>query len=160
MGFDVVCEGFGYGGVGVSSDLTLFGGKTFEEMGKKALKEVMPDMEEATKSALRSSIKHSGESSLVNSVKCFEPSMTRDGEGVKLVCQPTGKDKSGNRYKTKSHGKSANHLVYNNDKAFWLEYGVAGRQPAHPWKDRALNSDESRAMPKIQNAIEKELGAE
>ena len=157
MGFDVTYEGFG--GFGVSADLSLFGGITFEEMGKKALKEVMPDMEEATKSALRSSVKHSGESALVNSVKCFEPSMTRDNEGVKLVCQPTGKDKSGNRYKTKSHGKSG-HLVYNNDKAFWLEYGVAGRQPAHPWKDRALNNAESRVYPKIQNSIEKELGAD
>ena len=158
MGFSY--EYAGFGGVGVGADLSLFGGITFEDVGKKALKEVMPDVEEATRSAIRSSVKHSGESALVNSIKCYEPTMTRDNEGVKLVCQPTGKDKSGNHYKSQSHGKTRNHLVYNNDKAFWLEYGVAGRQPAHPWKDKALNNAESRAFPKIQSIIEKELGAE
>lgn len=158
MGFSY--EYTGFSGIGVGTDLSLFGGLTFEDVGKKALKEVMPDMEEATRSAIRSSVKHSGESTLVNSVKCFEPTMTRDNEGVKLVCLPTGKDQSGNRYKTQSHGKTRSHLVYNNDKAFWLEYGVAGRQPAHPWQDKALNNAESKALPKIQSIIEKELGAE
>lgn len=158
MGFTV--EYAGFGGFGVGTDLSLFDGVSFEDMGKKALKEVMPDMVDATKSAIRSSVQHPGDSDLVNSIKCFEPSMTRDNEGVKLVCQPTGRSKSGNRYKTTSHGKTRNHLVYNNDKAFWLEYGVAGRQPAHPWKDRALNNAEARVFPKVQNIIEKELGAE
>jgi len=160
MGFSIETGGFGFGGIGLDTDLSLFEGVTFEEMGKKALKEVMSDMEDATKSALRASVKHPGDSNLVNSVKCYEPSMTRDGEGVRLVCQPHGKDKSGNHYKTQSHGKTRNHLVYNNDKAFWLEYGVAGRQPARPWQNRALNDAAEKALPKIQQSIEKELGAE
>lgn len=160
MGFSIETEGFGHGGVGLGTDLSLFEGVTFEEMGKKAMKEVMPDVEDATKSALRASIKHSGDSNLVNSVKCYEPSMTRDNEGVRLVCQPTGRDKSGNRYKTQSHGKTSNHLVSNNDKAFWLEYGVAGRQAAQPWQSKALNNAEAKVLPKIQQSIEKELGAE
>ena len=51
-------------------------------------------------------------------------------------------------------------MVYNNDKAFWLEYGVAGRQPARPWQSKALNNAEAKVLPKIQQTIEKELGAE
>lgn len=160
MGFSIETGGFGHGGIGLGTDLSLFEGISFEEMGKKALKEVMPDIEDATKSALRVSVQHPGDSNLVNSVKCYEPSMTRDNEGVKLVCQPTGRDKSGNRYKTQSHGATRDHLVYNNDKAFWLEYGVAGRQPARPWQSKALNNAEAKVLPKIQQTIEKELGAE
>ena len=158
MGFTMETEGFGHFGVG--ADLSIFGDMTFEEIGKKALTEVMPDMESSTKAALRLSVKHSGESELVNSVKCYEPTMTKDNEGLRLVCQPTGKSTSGNRYHTTSRGKPVTKAVTNNDKAFWLEYGVAGRQAAHPWKDRALADAEAKVMPKIERAIEKELGAE
>lgn len=150
----------GFGGGRMIGDLSLFGNLTFEQMAKKALEEIRPDMEEGTKAALRSSIQHPGDSELVNSVKCFEPTMTRDGTGARMVCQPTGKSSSGNRYKTVSRGKSIEKPVRNNDKAFWLEYGVAGRQPARPWKDRATNSIEAKVVPKIEQAIAKELGAE
>lgn len=150
-------EGFG-GGMGGFAG--IFGDLTFEDMAKKALTEVKPDMESGTKAALRNSIQHPGDSELVNSVKCYDPVMTRDGEGAKLICQPTGRSSSGNRYSTKSHGKMRSHAVYNNDKAFWLEYGVAGRQAAHPWKDRATNDIEAKVTPKIEQSIEKQLGAE
>ncbi len=160
MSFDVEYQGFGYGGIGVSTDISLFGDLTFEDMGRKACREVMPDMEDSTKTALRASVKHSGESNLVNSVKCFEPTMTKDGEGVKLVCQPCGRDSRSNHYTSKSHGKMRSHLVHNNDKAFWLEYGVAGRQAAHPWQSRAINSANAKVYPKIQQSIEKQLAAE
>lgn len=150
----------GLGGAGVIADLSLFGNITFEELGKKALTECRSTVEEETKSALRSSIQHPGDSELVNSVKSYEPTMTRDGEGVRLSCQPTGKSKSGNRYNTVSRGRPISKAVMNNDKAFWLEYGVAGRQPAHPWKDRAVNNIEPKVSDIIENVVAKELGAE
>lgn len=148
MSFQSQFEGFG-------SDLTLFPGKTFEQISKSALETVMPDVESATKDALRGSIQHSGSSELVGSVKCFEPRMTKNGEGAVISCQPTGSASSGNRYN--NQGRS--HKVYNNDKAFWLEYGNS-HQDARPWKDRAINTAESRAMSKLEDAIAKELGAE
>ncbi|MBP5383557.1 MAG: hypothetical protein J6Y57_01120 [Lachnospiraceae bacterium] len=149
----------GFGGGRMIGDLSLFGNLTFEQMAKRALEEVRPDMEEGTKAALRSSIQHPGDSELVNSVKCFEPRMTGNGEGAVIVCQPVGKSKSGNRYHTVNRGKTISKAVMNNDKAFWLEYGNA-HQTAHPWKDRAANSIEAKSTSKIQQAIEKELGAE
>lgn len=155
MGMTFDMEGFG----GLSGDISLFGGLRFEDMAKKVLEDVRGDMEEGTKRALRTSIDHPGDSELVNSVKCYEPAMTRNGEGAKLVCQPTGRSTSGNRYHTVSRGKTISKPVTNNDKAFWLEYGVAGRQAAKPWKDRATNSIESKVTPKIEQAIAKELGA-
>lgn len=159
MTFDV--HGFGRDGVsGLNADLSLFGNLTFEEMAKKVLNECREDMESGTKAALQASVQHEGNSEMVNSVKCYEALMTRDGTGARMVCQPTGKSSSGNRYKTVSRGKSIEKPVRNNDKAFWLEYGVAGRQPARPWKDRAINSIEAKVVPKIEQAIAKELGAE
>jgi len=152
LSFDPKYEGF-------SADLTLLGDVTFEQLSKKALTEVMPDVLNATKEAIRSSVKHSGESELVDSVKCFEPRMTKDGEGASITCMPTGKSKSGNSYHTVSRGRDRVMNVNNNDKAFWLEYGTV-KQPAAPWKDRAINSAEEKATRKIQEVIERELGAE
>ena len=144
-------EGFN----GRSADLSLFGDLTFEEMAKKALNEVRGDVESCTRAAVSASVRHSGPSELVNSVKSFEPSMTRDGTGAKLTCTFTGRSSSGNRYN--NNGRS--HLVYNNDKAFWLEYGTV-KQPARPWRDRALNNAERIVGPKIEDSIGKALGAE
>ena len=155
MSFTYEMEGIG----GKSADLSIFGNLTFEQMAKKALGEVKPDVEAEVKAALRSSIRHPGDSELVNSVKTYDPIMTRNGEGARLKCQPTGRSKSGNRYSTQSHGKTVSKAVSNNDKAFWLEYGTA-KQPAHPWKDRAMGNIEAKVTDKIENAIAKELGAE
>lgn len=154
MSFEARYEGFSS-----AVDLTLFGNITFEQLSTKALKEVMPDILDATKTAIRGSVKHSGESELVGSVKCYEPRMTKDGEGACVTCMPAGKSRSGNKYHTVSRGKSRTMEVSNNDKAFWLEYGTS-KQDARPWKDRAINSAEGRATQKLQQAIEKELGAE
>lgn len=155
MSFTYEMEGLG----GKSADLSIFGNLTFEQMAKKALNEVRSDVETGTKAALRSSIQHPGDSELVNSVTSYEPVMTRNGEGAKLKCQPTGRSKSGNRYNSRSHGRNTSHAVSNNDKAFWLEYGTV-KQPARPWKDRAINNIESKAVDKIEQSIAKELGAE
>lgn len=144
-------EGFG----GRSADLSLFGDLTFEEMAKKALNEVRRDVESCTKAAVSASIRHSGPSELVSSVKSFDPVMTKDGTGARLTCTFTGRSSSGNRYN--NNGRS--HLVYNNDKAFWLEYGTV-KQPARPWRDRAVNNAESIVSPKIEESIAKTLGAE
>ncbi len=152
MSFEYSYSGFGGSG---GIDLTLLPNKTFDEIAKNALETVRPDVESATKEALRGSIQHSGASELVSSVKCFEPRMTRNKEGAVISCQPTGSASSGNRYN--NQGRS--HKVHNNDKAFWLEYGNA-HQDARPWKDRAVNKAESRSMSKLEDAIAKELGAE
>ena len=155
MSFTYEMEDFG----GMSADVSIFGNLTFEEMAKKVLNEVRPDAETATKSALRASIKHSGDSELVNSVRSYDPVMTRNGEGARLAVLPTGRAKSGNRYYATSRGKRVSHAVYNNDKAFWLEYGTVN-QPARPWQDRAYGMLDSKVSDKIEQVVAKELGAE
>lgn len=144
---------------GFSADMTLFGNKSFEDIAKKAMTTVMPDVEKATKDSLRSSVSHPGESELVGSVKCYEPRLTRNGEGVGVKCVPTGRSSSNNKYYNHDRGRTVHKTVFNNDKAFWLEYGNA-HQSAKPWRDRACNNAESAAVPKLENAIAKELGAE
>lgn len=154
MSFSYDTEGL----AGTSSGFYLWD-ITFEEVAKKALEEVRPDIEAETKSALRMSVQHPGESELVNSVKSFEPSMTKNGEGVCVKCLPTGRSSSGNHYRNHDRGKTVNKAVNNNDKAFWMEYGNA-HQSAHPWRDRACNNAEARVMNKVENTIAKELGGE
>lgn len=156
MSFTYEMEGIG----GNSADLSLFGDLTFEDMAKKALNEVRSDVEQATKTAVRASVKHSGGSELVNSVKTFDPVMTGNGEGAKLVCTFTGKSSSGSTYNTTDRGRARKKAVLNSDKAFWLEYGVAGRQSPAPWQARAYSSIEPKVTPKIEKAIEQALGAE
>lgn len=160
MSISIDSKGLGLGGLGTLTDVSIFGDMTFEDIGKKALEECRETVVSETKAALRASIQHSGESELVNSVRSYEPIMTRNGEGVRLKCEPSGKSSSGNKYTTTNRGKSIKKPVRNNDKAFWLEYGVAGRQPKAPWKDRAMNNIEPKVTDIIENAVGKMLGAD
>lgn len=154
MSFSYSAEGF----KGTSTGLYLWD-FTFEDMAKKALNEVRPEIETETRSALRTSVQHPGESDLVNSVKSYDPSKTKNGEGVCVKCLPTGRSKSGTRYKNHDRGRTVNKAVHNNDKAFWLEYGNS-HQSARPWRDRACNNAETKVLGKVEDIIAKELGAD
>ena len=148
MSFTVKTEGF-------NGELSLLGENAFEDIAKKALNDIRADVESITKSAVRASVKHSGESELVNSVRTYNPTMTRDNYGAKLHCGFSGRSSSGNRY----NNNGRDHAVYNNDKAFWLEYGTV-KQAARPWRDRASNNIDARVTPKMEQTLFKELGVE
>ena len=139
---------------------SFFGYLDFESISKEMLNEAKEDIVKGVKAAVRQSVKHTGDSELVNSVKAYEPHMTSDGTGAVLSCTFSGKSTSGNTYTTTDRGRTRVKPVLNSDKAFWLEYGVAGRQAAAPWRDRAMNSIEPKIVPKMQRKFEKEMGAE
>jgi len=141
------------------TDTGVFFDFKFEDIAKKALNEVRPDIESETKAALRMSVQHPGDSELVNSIKSYEPAPTRNGEGVCVKCLPTGRSSGKTHYYNHDRGKTVTKAVHNNDKAFWIEYGNS-HQDAHPWRDRACNNAESRVLDKVENTIAKELGAE
>ncbi len=146
--------------LGYSADISLFGGETFETISEQMLNEVRPDVENEVKKAVKGSVGHPGDSELVNSTKTYDPHMTGDKTGARLHCSFAGKSKSGNYFNTVDRGKQRKKAVYNSDKAFWLEYGVAGRQAPKPWQDRAYRNVEAKVYPKLEKSFEKIVGAE
>ncbi len=125
----------------------------FEEVAPKILEDAAPILLESTKTALRSVIKHPGDSELVNSVKSSKPKVTNTDACI-VACYPTGYSK--NTY-TKGSRK---YPVTNAAKAFWLEYGVAGRQPARPWRDKANNARKAEIESTMQKKYNELMGAE
>ena len=142
-----------------SFDHMEFDSFKFENISKKILEKVKPELEQAVKTSVRQSVKHDGDSELVNSVTTYEPRMTRDGTAASINCTFSGKSSSGNHYNTTDRGRARVKPVLNSDKAFWLEYGRDGQNPA-PWKDRALNNAEGKLVPQIQTELEEIMGAE
>ena len=88
------------------TDTGVFFDFQFEDIAKKALNEVRPEIESETKAALRMSVQHSGDSELVNSIKSYEPSATRNGEGVCVKCLPTGRSSGKTHYYNHDRGKT------------------------------------------------------
>ena len=132
----------------------------FEEIAGKAIDTVRNDVAEGVKNAVKASISHSGPSELLDSVRTYKPEMTKDKSGMKIRCTFSGNSQSGHTYNTTSRGKPRKKKVSNANKAFWLEYGVAGRQAPKPWQDRAVNSIEAKVTEKIQAEIERIMEAD
>ena len=162
MSFQYDIQGIG----GKSADLSIFGDMTFEDMTTKMLESVTDKAVAAVKDCLKSSIKHAGPSELVESISASKTYKLMDGSGVGVTISPKGKRSKASTYKTSrkdsSHknGGTRSRTVSNHDVAFWLEYGVAGRQPAHPWQDRAYKRVEDAVTPILEDEMGKVLGAE
>ena len=130
-------------------------GHQFKDITPEILKEASPILLESTKSALRQSIQHPGDSELVNSVVEGEPKVFEDA--AIISCYPKGNSKQ--EVHTYNRGKRK-YPVSNGAKAFWLEYGVAGRQPARPWQDKATNGRADEINQKMQEKLNEIMGAE
>ena len=133
----------------------LFLEKNFRDLAPQILEEISPILQESTKNALRQSIQHPGESELVDSIVIGKPKMFIDA--ALISAYPKGYSvESGNYY----YKGRRMRTVTNGAKAFWLEYGVAGRQPARPWQDRAVNSQSDRITNAMQDKYNELMGAE
>lgn len=125
----------------------------FESVAPEMLNEAAPILVESTKQALRSVIRHSGESELVNSIKATKPKKTKTDAYI-LNVTPKGYSKN-----TFTRGKRK-YPVTNAAKAVWLEYGVAGRQAPRPWRDKATSSKASEIESVMQEKYNRIIGAE
>lgn len=126
----------------------------FDDIAEEALNKAAPLLEQSMKSALKASIKHSGDSELVNSIKKKKAKKCKNEAWIVNV-GPTGYSKT-QKYTAKGKGKntSRKYPVSNALKAIWLEYGIAGKQAAHPFLARAHNDVQSQ----VHDIIEKTLG--
>ena len=136
--------------------LNDFLGSSFEELSPKILEEVAPILEEATKETLKKTIQHPGDSCLVDSVKRKKPRMNKGARTAYIRVEPTGYSNSRSYFNQRHHS----YKVTNGAKAFWLEYGVAGRQPARPWQNKAASAKEDEIMEAMQEKYNELTGAD
>lgn len=116
----------------------------------KAIKAAEPIQVTATKRALQSVIK-GGRGEVVNSVKETEPKRATNGAFIGHI-RPTGTSTV-----RSDNGKPRKQPVRNMAIAAYLEYGVAGRQPARPWAQRATNEAEGRVSETLAEVFTAEM---
>lgn len=126
----------------------------FDDIAEDALKEAAPILENSMKAAVSQVIEHEGDSELVDSIKASTPRKTRNGAWIVNVT-PKGYSK----YKVYHAKKSRRtYKVSNALKAIWKEYGVAGRQPPHPFLTKAKNDAKDAVYSSIQKTFDSKIG--
>ncbi|MBO5032166.1 MAG: HK97 gp10 family phage protein [Lachnospiraceae bacterium] len=126
----------------------------FDEIAEEALKNAAPILEESMKSAIQSSIEHTGDSELVKSIRANKPKKSKNGAWIVNVA-PKGYSRV-KVYQAKK-GKRT-YPVSNALKAIWKEYGIAGRQPAKPFLAKATNDAGNEVLNVMQQTFDKKAG--
>ena len=124
-----------------------------EELCKKIVDSAAPIMEESMKKEMRSVIKHSGDSELVDSVKTSKAKRAKNGAIIAFT-GPKGNSKN---YYYRNGKKDRKIPVSNVLKAIWLNYGRVG-QPARPFLTKAVNNAHQKVMEKMQQTYDQLKG--
>lgn len=133
----------------------------FDDIAQEALTEVSPILVESTRKAVKEAVKHTGDSELANSIKAKKPKKIKDGSGWIVDVVPTGNSSEQHTYTANKNSVTKRKCpVTNVLKAIWLEYGIAGRQPAHPFLAKATNSAKESSIKAIQDIYKTKVGAE
>ena len=132
----------------------------FGEIAEEVLTDCAPVLQDSMKKSLSATVQHEGESELVSSITPGKPKATKTDAWIVNV---TPKGNSGHMYT--AHGKGGKptkrkYPVSNALKAIWLEYGVAGRQPARPWLAKAINDAREEVMDRAQKVYNRMVGAD
>lgn len=141
-----------------SADLEGMWSISFDEIAENALNDAIPILENTMRSAASASVKHPGESDMVNSIKGSKPKKSASTDCWIVNVGPRGysdhkyyaQDKRGR--KTYRKYKVSNAL-----KAIWKEYGIPGHQDAQPFMQKATNAAQSRIEKIIEDAFNKEI---
>lgn len=127
-----------------ASDLDGMWDISFDEISEEALTQSVPVLEGTMRSAAAASIKHPGDSAMVNSIKCSEPKKVTSTDCWIVNVGPRG-------YGTSTYKRSGKtYQVSNALKAIWKEYGIPGHQAPQPFMDKAAN----QARPRVEKIIE------
>ena len=124
---------------------------SFDDIAQDALTQSIPILEGTMRSAAAASVKHEGESAMVNSIKGSTPKKVTSTDCWIVNVGPRGYGTS--QYTAKdSHGKKTTrkYKVSNALKAIWKEYGIPGHQQAQPFMQKAAN----QARPRVEKIIE------
>ncbi len=122
----------------------------------EALLAAAPIQIASTKRVLGSRVGGYATGKMVESISATKPTKSKNG-AVMIHIRPRGTDS------TRPNGGTRKKPVRNMAKAAYLEYGVAGRQPARPWAQAATNDAEARVNEIMSRVItegmKRELGA-
>ena len=124
---------------------------SFDDIAQDALTQSIPILEGTMRSAAAASVKHEGESAMVNSIKGSTPKKVTSTDCWIVNVGPRGYGTS--QYTAKdSHGKKTTrkYKVSNALKAIWKEYGIPGHQQAQPFMQKAAD----QARPRVEKIIE------
>lgn len=128
-----------------------------DDICKEALLEAAPILENNMKDILRQD-NHELSGELIESIKATKPTKAKNGAWMVHV-RPTGYS-SINSFSVKGKGeKMRKYKISNSLKMIWIEYGVAGRQPARPFLQRLVNQTRSASMAKMQEVYNRKTGA-
>lgn len=124
---------------------------SFDEISEEALNNSVPILEGTMRSAAAASVKHDGDSAMVNSIKGSTPKKCTKTDCWIVNVGPRGYS-STKRYhaKRKSGRSKQTYKVSNALKAIWKEYGIPGHQSPQPFMDKASN----QARPRVEKIIE------
>lgn len=131
---------------------------SFDEISEEALNASVPILEGTMRSAAAASVKHSGESAMVNSIKGSKPKKSAATDCWIVNVGPRGY--SSHTYHAKRSGGKKSKQTYqvsNALKAIWKEYGIPGHQPAQPFMDKATNMARGRVEKIIEDAFDKRI---
>ena len=131
---------------------------SFDETAEKALNESVPVLEGTMRSAAAASIKHDGDSAMVNSIKGSKPKKSAATDCWIVNVGPRGYSQTKTYHAKRKNGKSKKaYQVSNALKAIWKEYGIPGHQSAQPFMDKATNQARGRVEKIIEDAFNKEF---
>lgn len=129
-------------------------GIDFDAVAEDALNAAAPVLERSMKAAIQNTIGHSGDSELVRSIKANRAKKSKNGAWIVNVA-PKGYSKV-KVYRAKKSKRT--YPVSNALKAIWREYGIAGKQPAHPFLAKAVNDAEAEALDIMQREFDQKVG--
>lgn len=132
---------------------------SFDDIAEKALNESVPILEGTMRSAAAASIKHSGDSEMVNSIKGSKPKKSASTDCWIVNVGPRGYSTTKKYHAKRKSGKSEKtYKVSNALKAIWKEYGIPGKnQPAQPFMQKATNAAQGRIERIIEDAFNEEI---
>lgn len=131
---------------------------SFDDIAQEALSESIPVLEGTMRSAAAASVKHDGDSAMVNSIKGSTPKKSASTDCWIANVGPRGY--STHTYHAQRPGGKHSKQTYkvsNALKAIWKEYGIPGHQSAQPFMDKAANAARSRVEKIIEDAFNKEI---
>ena len=141
-----------------TADLDGLWSISFDEICQEALSESVPILEGTMRSAAAASVKHDGDSAMVNSIKGSTPKKSAATDCWIVNVGPRGYSSTKSYHAKRKGGKSGqSYQVSNALKAIWKEYGIPGHQSASPFMDKAANQARGRVEKIIEDAFEKRI---
>lgn len=133
-----------------STDFDAFFEFDMSGYAEEVLTEGSKILEERMKSNARISIKHDGDSEMVNSIKASKPKKSKNGAYIVNV-NPKGYSKT-KVYKGKKSNRT--YPVSNALKAIWKEYGIPNRQQAQPFIAPTVTQTQEQIYDLLQKRFE------